>query len=130
MNYITYKRFIGKGIDGDFDIPIGAECICEEHMIKYNSRSICLNTSENAHKYFMRNDDEQGMLRGELIEYIITTLALTDDKHDARWEKIFKDPICQAYKRSEHKDYWVWNHAFYNASIDTLTYIKNLIIGV
>ncbi len=123
MKYICTKRFNALAIDGNVNIAPGTELICENNMIKRKTKRICLATSENAHTYFMRNDDGNGLLRGELIEAIKTTLA--DDP--TKYEKIYKDPICQAYKKDGH-DVWLWNHAFYNTSIETLTYIKNLVV--
>lgn len=34
---------------------------------------------------------------------------------------------CLKYKRKDHEDFWLWNHDFYNASIEDLEYIKSLI---
>lgn len=127
MQYIAIKEFNNIGIDGNFNISIGEELTCENRMIKYKNKTVCMCTSENAHTYFMRDDDGKGIQRGELIEYITTTLALNDKKHDERWEAIINDPTCQAYKRPEHSDVWLWNHAFYNTTIEALTYIKSLI---
>lgn len=123
MNYICTKRFKALAIDGNVNIAPGTELICEDNMIKRKTKRICLATSENGHAYFMCNDDGNGLARGELIEAIKT--ALTDDPN--KWEKIVNDPKCQSYRREGH-DVWLWNHAFYNASIETLTYIKNLVV--
>ena len=35
--------------------------------------------------------------------------------------------LCQKYKKAGHEDYWLWNHDFYNADIEDLKYIANLI---
>ena len=123
MKYIVYKHFEGIGIDGNFDIPVGAECECENKLISYQGREVCYIASENAHKYFMRNDDGNGIYRGELIDEIVFYLHT----HEEAWELVVNDPICQAYRRIEHDDNWLWSNAFYNASIETLEYIEHLI---
>ena len=131
MKYITYKHFNGIIMDGTTaDIKRGTILDCERRVLTYKGKEICVATSENAHTYFMRNDDGKGYERGDLISYILTTLATKDEKYDARWEKVFSDPICQAYRRAEHTETWLWNNAFYNTSIETLEYISNLIKGV
>lgn len=128
MKYITYKRFNSVTMDGTIsDIKKGSICDCENRVISYKGKAICVSTSDNAHTYFMRDDDGKGYERGDLISYILATLATHDEEYDARWEKIFTDPICQAYRRAEHADTWLWNHAFYNTSIDALAHIKTII---
>lgn len=131
MKYITYKRFQGVTMNGEtVDIKKGTTLDCERRVLTCKGKEICVSTSDNAHTYFMRNDDGKGMERGALIDEIFSTLATNDEKTDARWEKVFADPICQAYRKNEHSDYWLWNNAFYNTSVETLTYIKNLVEGV
>lgn len=122
MKYICTKHFIGPAIDGDVDINIGAELVCEDRILYHDSKKICISTSENAHIYFMRNDDGNGRIRGELISTIKNSLSKNPD----RWDKIYADPICQAYRIPNH-NVWLWNHAFYNTSIYTLAHIKSLV---
>ena len=40
---------------------------------------------------------------------------------------MWEDALCQKYKKPEHEDYLLWNHDFYNADIEDLKYIANLI---
>lgn len=54
-------------------------------------------------------------------------LEKKDAKHDERCEKVVNDSICQRYRRQECDDTWLWNHDFYNADVDVLRYIANLI---
>ena len=133
MEYIAYKRFNEMSMSGLVDIPVGAKLTCENSIIKYNGADICANTSENAHTYFMRNDDGHGMERGNIINAIFDLLKRPDtddsDIYDRRWEKVINDPKCQAFSRAGH-DTWIWNHAFYNTTIEILSYIYNLIAGV
>lgn len=123
MNYIVYKRFKTKAICGDVNIPALTEIEQIGSYLFHQEKALCVVTSENAHTYFMRNDDGNGIERGELIESI--KKALQKDK--SKWEKVWEDEVCQKYRRTEHTDHWLWNHAFYNADIDDLQYIYELI---
>lgn len=40
---------------------------------------------------------------------------------------MWEDPLCQKYKRPEHADFWLWNHAFYEAPVEDLRHIARLI---
>lgn len=69
------------------------------------------------------------MQRSCMISHLLiqTALEKKDTKHDERCEKVANDSICQRYRRQECDDTWLWNHDFYNADIDVLRYIANLI---
>ncbi len=127
MEYIAYKRFKGKALCGDVNIP--ALTLCEEinGCIYCGGKALCFATSENAHQYFTRNNDGYGMLRGKLIQTIQKRLAKQDGHYQERWNKVWIDSTCQLYKRHEHADFWLWNHDFFQADIEVLQYIANLI---
>lgn len=127
MQYIVHKRFKDRVIFGQANFP--ALTICEESngLILYEGNPVCAISSENAHQYFARNDDGNGMLRGQLTQAIQKHLAKRDDNHQTRWDKVWEDEKCQQYKRKEYTDYWLWNHEFFNAEIDDLKYIAELI---
>ena len=123
MRCITYKRFKGTAICGEVNIAAKTEGIIKDNVILIDEKPICYATSQNGHDYFCRNDDDCGLLRGQLITTIQQTLIKNKDK----WDIIWNDSICQKYKRKDHEDYWLWNHEFYNASIIELKYIATLI---
>lgn len=127
MKYITYRRFKDKAICGNVNLP--AMTVCEENngYISYNGKMLCAATSENAHQFFARDDDGAGMLRGKLTQAIQKTLAKRDANYQSRWNKVWDDPACQSYKRIEDDDFWLWNHDFFNANIDTLQHIAKLV---
>lgn len=67
MDYITHRRFRKKALCGKLNLPYGTELTMISKVIATkDGKSICLNTSENAHLHFARNDDGQGLLRGAL----------------------------------------------------------------
>ena len=76
---------------------------------------------------FVINDDGMGLERSNLIQSILSTLKHKDEDYQNRWNKIWEDKISQKYKRTEHQDHWLWNHDFFNADINDLKHILNLI---
>ena len=48
-------------------------------------------------------------------------------KIQARWDKVWAEPLCQQYRRTEHEDFWIWNHDFYNAPVADLRCIAALV---
>lgn len=125
--YITHRRFKQRAMYGDVNIPAMTACEVEDGVIFCEENPICAVTSENAHQYFARNDDGNGMERGKLTQAIQKRLAKRDAQHQARWDKVWEDPICQQYKRSDHADFWLWSHEFFNAPIEDLRHIADLV---
>lgn len=134
MTYIVFKRFKSTAVCGYINLQYGTECDGLDNVILYKGKPICYVTSQNAHDYFARNDDGQGLLRGKLTQSILKCLASgngvdprTDKVYQAKWDKVWADGLCQKYKRIEFDDYWLWNHDFYNAPIEDLQYIAKLV---
>lgn len=127
MDYIAIKRARFFGLSGDVNIPYGTKIGCADGILSIEGKPLCGAHSQNAYDFFARDDDGNGLLRGKLTQAIQKTLAKRDKDHQSRWDKVWEDPICQKYKRSEHTDYWLWNHDFFNAGIHDLRHIANLI---
>lgn len=127
MKYVVHRRFKDKAICGEVNLP--AMTVCEENggYIFHDGKLLCVVTSENTHQFFARDDDGAGMLRGKLTQAIQKTLAKRDANYQNRWDKVWDDPACQPYKRIEYADFWLWNHDFFNADIDTLRHIAKLV---
>ena len=121
--YIVKKRARFESISGIINLPYGTTVMCEEGFLVYQRKRLCAAVSQNAFDYFAQNDDGNGELRGQLISDIQKFLL----KYKERWDRVWEDGICQKYKRPEHEDFWVWNYEFFNAPVDDLEYIKNLI---
>ena len=130
MEYIVHRRFKTKAICGDVNIPARTICEVNGSMITIDGKPLCVVTSENAHLYFARNDDGKGLERGKIVKDIIRLLLKDDGLHQVRLDKVWDDPLCQKYRRTEHTDNWLWNHAFFNASMEHLTHIWQLIKSV
>lgn len=127
MNYIAYRRFKGKAICGYMNIPFKTECQCVNGIISLDGKPICAEKSENAHQHFSANGDGQGVQRGLLIQAIRKMLEKKDSQYQSRWDKIWGDSLCQKYKRTDHEDFWLWNHEFFNAPITDLRHIAALV---
>lgn len=130
MRYIVHRRFKGICINGNTNLPYGTEIDEVNGLFYHNGEAVCVATSENAHQFFARNDDGNGLERGKLTQNIQKTLSKLDEDHQVRWDKVWEDFLCQKYKRKEYSDYWLWNHAFYNAPIEDLRHIAKLVGAV
>lgn len=129
--YITIKRFEGHAICGDINLPEGTELKVVRNFILCDNGPICTTASQTAYDYFAQNDDGNGLKRGELTQDILKRLRklkATDSRYAHVWDKIWNDSICLKYKRAEHDDHWLWNYDFYNAEIEDLEYIRNLVM--
>lgn len=132
--YIVTKRFKGKAICGDVNLPYGTHCECIGNTIYYEDRPICRITSQNAYDYFSRDDDGLGKVRGELVQKIKDKLSEYDrespeeyENHQKRWDLLWEDEIANKLRRKEHEDFWCWSFDFYNASVADLQHIWRLI---
>ena len=104
MKYVVHRRFKDKAICGEVNLP--AMTMCEE-----------------ANGYIFHGDK----LLCVVTQAIQNTLAKRDANYQNRWDKVWEDPTCQPYKRIEYADFWLWNHDFFNADIDTLRHIAKLV---
>lgn len=127
MKYIVHRRFKGKALCGDVNLPAMTVLEDDGGTICHDGNPLCYNVSENAHQFFARDDDENGMLRGKLTQAIQKKLSQRGDQYQERWDKVWDDPACQPYKRVDHDDHWLWNHDFFNADIDVLQHIAKLV---
>lgn len=123
MEYIIHTDFNEKAICGEVNLPKGAVCQERNGFIYYNGKPLCVNRSENALRHFARNDDGNGLRRGELIQTIKSTLR----DNEELWDRVCNDEVCVLYDRNTNGDTWLWSFEFYNADISTLEYILNLI---
>ena len=130
MRYIVIRRFRGKAICGEVNLPYGTTC--EEHdgiLVLEDGRKLCANTSQNAYDYFSRDDDGMGLERGKLVQDIRSTLERRDAKYQSRWDRLWADEGTNKLRRTDHEDYWIWSFAFYNADVNELRRICQLLEG-
>ena len=131
MDYICFNRFKQNALCGKVNIRYGTKLDEINNVISYCGKPICYTKSQNAYDYFARNDDGKGLERGKLTAEIIKLLNnRKDGKYQNRWDRIWGDLSLLKYKRPEHDDYWLWNFDFFNASIEELNRIKDMILEV
>lgn len=130
MEYICYKRFKDNGMDGYINLPRGSEVEEVDGIIASGSKAICKNTSQAAYEHFARNNDNQGLQRGDLIIEIKKILSKRDNKYQTRWNKLWADKEANKLRMPDHQDFWCWGFQFYNATIEQLNHIKDLIANV
>ena len=87
MDYITYKRFKGKSISGEVNIPFGTILQEHEKILYLNGRPICCVTSENGWNHFRLLTDE-GKYRQDMLDKLYrwyTKNGCGDDFADEKW---------------------------------------------
>lgn len=130
-SYIVFKNFVRKTMFGEnVSLPALTILYDNEHIIFKDLKPIMTDSCENCYNHMAKNNDGNGLKRGELTQKILRRLSRArferQDEYIEIWDKIWDDPLCNNYKRADHEDYWLWNHAFYNAPIYDLEYIYNL----
>lgn len=126
-HYIAKKRARFHGISEQVNIPYGTALETKGQFLALDGKPVCAVTSQNAYDYFAQNDDGCGEERGRLTLSIINRLSKHDQNHQARWNRVWEDAVCQQYRRPEHEDHWLWNYDFYNAPVADLQHIEELI---
>lgn len=67
MDYITYRRFKGKSISGEVNIPYGTVLRERGGVLYLDNRPICCVTSENGWNHFRPLTDE-GKYRQDMLD--------------------------------------------------------------
>ena len=126
--YIARKRARFTSIlEHDVNIPWGAVLEEQDGLLLWRGVAVCTTTSQDAYDFFSQNNDGRGEARGRLVGAIMARLERRDGGYQARWDKVWEDLLCQKYRRPEYKDWWLWNHAFFNAPVEDLQHIAALV---
>lgn len=132
--YIVIKRFRGKTISGNLNLPYGtvcyvADCGDKQRAIVCDKGIVCNVISAAAFQFFAQNDDGNGFERGRLTQAIVKCLEPKeyDITYQDKWDKVWNDPICHKYKDTDFADHWLWDYKFYNAPLFDLQYIAKLV---
>jgi len=123
MKYITHKRFKNKGLlNKDYNLPYATEVQTMGKYIIYNNEPICLTTSYLAHQYFSRNDDNNGLERGNLTYAIAFSNRKPNKNNGFRFTEQERELLRTEYSHFlKNEDDWIlFNHHFFNADIDEL----------
>ena len=125
--YITTRRARFTALCGPVNIPWGTAVEAVDNYLQMDGVTLCAVTGQNAHDYFARNDDGNGLERGRLTSSIIRRLAKRDRDHQKRWDRMWEDPLAGKYRRQDYADFWVWGHDFFEAPLEDLRYIAELV---
>ena len=127
--YIARKRARFSAFGVPVNIPWGTPLEVRDRFMYFGEQPLCTVTSDIAYAYFTQDDDGRGLERGKLLEAILARLRPKNEWDDCqpRWNRILDDSLCQKYRRPEHEDYWIWNYDFFNAPVEDLRHIANLI---
>ena len=127
--YIARKRARFSAFGVPVNIPWGTPLEVRDGFIYFGEQPLCTVTSDIAYAYFTQDDDGRGLERGKLLEAILARLRPTTegDAGQPRSNRILDDSLRQKYRRPEHEDYWIWNYDFFNAPVEDLRHIANLI---
>jgi hypothetical protein len=128
MDYITFLPFARKGLGGVFDLSVGDRVEERNGMIYHEGRPVCKTRSSAGKNCFARDDDGHGLERGALTTDIREALARPDEDHQARWDKVWADDVCQAYRRPDQPEgVWLWSDEFYALDMEPLGHIADLV---
>lgn len=87
MDYITYKRFKGKSLSGEVNIPFGTVLRERGGFLYLGEKQICCVTSENGWEHF-RPDTDEGQMRQAILEKLYRWYAkhgCSEDFADELW---------------------------------------------
>ena len=121
MEYIVYKRFRGKGIGGQFNLPFGT--VCREtagFLFAPNGRQICAATSENGWKHFRPNTAD-GAHRQAMLD------ALEKYYKSSKSSAHFQEDIFYREFAPGENDYWL--HILRTMETDRLEKLYEMRIG-
>lgn len=101
MEYIVYKRFKDRGLEGEFNLPYGT-ILTERagYLFAPDGREICAATSENAWNHFRPNTPEDAH-RQAMID------ALRKFYESPKAAPYFQGDIFYKPLRPEDNDYWL-----------------------
>ena len=123
MKYITHKRFKNIGMTAKtYNIPYSTNLEVKDQIIYYNNEPICYITSENAHKYFSRNDDNNGLERGRLTYAIAYSDRKANKNNGFRFTPEEREILVDEYSHFlvDNTEWILFNHDFFNAEIEEL----------
>ena len=129
MKYMTRKRYKKKCIQGDVNIPFGTELNSIGNMLYYKDKPVCIDTSQDAFDYFVSNEDDNGVQRADLINWILDHTAgdkvKDKNKYERIWKMIWANSRYHRFKRQDNEERWLWYKDFYTAPIDDLQMLVN-----
>lgn len=125
--YIVRRRARFRSGGRDVNLPYGTGAELQDGWICCQGQRLCRPGSQNALDYFSWDGDGNGRERGMLVNNILYLLEKRDKEYLARWSRVWDSPVCGKYRRMEHADHWLWASGFYNATVEDLRQIADLV---
>lgn len=127
MEYITHKRYTKKALcRKEMNIPVGTRFKTISHFIATDDgKAICVTTSDDATRYFARDDDGNGIRRGAITYTISKGPKLHTDGSpftEEDYKKLLE--LCDKYIMKNNAAI-LFKNDFYMADIDELEDIVN-----
>lgn len=127
MKYICIKRFKEIAACGKkLNIPYGTQLeTIGSFIATSDGEAICHLMSENAHKYFACNDDENGLERGKITYAFAYSKRKPNNTKDRQIYRFSDEEITILERDWKHflrddVDVILFNHDFFNADIEEL----------
>ena len=123
MEYICHKRFKGIGASGkEYLIRRKEKLQSVGRFISLGAEAVCVPSSENAYKYFARNDDGNGLRRGELTYRIAYSPRHPNKDNGFRFTDAEVEMLETEYAHflRQDTDTLIFNYGFFNAEIEEL----------
>lgn len=125
--FMVRKRFKKKAILKQVNLPYGTIVQAHEGFLYHDGDMLCAVRSKNGTDFFVGNDDNKGKERAKFVDDILKRLQKEDSNHQLRWDKVWADEICKKYQRKDSPDFFLWHESFYQAPIEDLQHILNII---
>jgi len=123
MEYICHRRYKKRGASGKkYLFTRGTRLQTVGDFIAKGDGGVCLETSEDAHMYFARNDDGKGIERGKYtyqIAYAARKPNLNSDDRFTSDEITMLERDYPHYLRQD-TDTILFNNEFFNAPVEDL----------
>ena len=131
MEYICHHHYNKFGASGKlYNFKPGARLDVIGRFIAYKNAAVCATTSEDAYRYFARNDDGQGMKRGKLTYEIAYSERRPNKEDGYRFTPEEREILSTDYARfiRQDSDMIIFNSDFFNAEISELEEIKERVV--
>ena len=112
MEYIAHRRFQRRALGGEVNIRRGDSLQEINGILFFNNIPICLASCQAAKEHFSRNDDGQGLQRGDLTYEIAFRKPLSELQKNI----LRSDPALNNYLVDDCMVI-LFNDVFFNASM-------------
>lgn len=128
MKYICHRKYNKIGACNElYNIEVGQTFFTIGKYIADDSKAICHIASEDAFKYFAKDDDGQGLERGRLTYEIAYADRHPNSNNGFRFTEAERDMLVEQYGQyiKDNTEYLRFNYDFFNADVNIIKEIAN-----